>query len=131
MAFYITMVAKEKGINIVSFFVESPLDILNFFKKTKDHKALLFTIDPIFFDKEFWNLLIEQAKKEEKEIFSFLKIYLDYGADISFFVSPEDYANQLKEILENPIGKGMIEVKRFSIGKKKGVREVWKNEKIY
>ncbi len=131
MAFYISMAAREKSLNIEAFYIESPLEILNCFKKIKNYKAILFTIDPIFFDKEFLKYILEQAKKEEKEVFSFLKIYLDYGVDVSFFVKAEEYAKQIKEILENPKGKGIIEIKKFSIRKKKGAREVWKDEEIY
>lgn len=113
--------AKEKNIKMEPVKVEKTIDIsLKLAKIIENYEAIIIPVDKIYFDKEFLSAFVEFANSKGKKIISFLDLFLDYGAQFSFEIKPEDYIKEAIEVLSNGEKTGLYEVKKVSFKEKRG-----------
>lgn len=130
-SFYFSMIAREEKLTILSLQVSTPINLISSLsKEINKYDGIIIPIDLKFLEKDFFKMILNEARKNKKEIFSFLKLYIDYGADVIFYIDENDYASHFNEIFNMPYSKGLSEAKKFSVLKGTGAKEVWKNEKI-
>lgn len=130
-AFHLSMKGREFGLEIKPVAVESPLDVPTRLRKGLDKaQGVLIAIDPKFFDEGFLKLMMEEIRRSGKPAFAFLKVFLDYGAEVAFTVEEADMAREVMTRLKGPAETGIVEVGSVTVKRGKETKGDWTDEKL-